>query len=493
MPTAIDQTNDALIVLFDYQENGILKEKLKSIIFGNHFVYYKMNRYDDRDGNTFCDDITSKFNREVMFPRSGRIIFCYDINMSNLSEEWIMRYRERMYSFYRNFAAAHAGVHYHITLLRSRANENINREKIIDAWNLFYSDINAFHAKHLEFLLYRNIAETFDMQEEGIAHFLQLMATKDYSRIFDLARYNGKVNLIGYKKFSSKNMQVLLRKQQELNDWLTKVNDSGLNQFWASVNQNLLEAIIAPYLKQVGVIREQRKMYPVPISAYRRESFFGSYVRKSYKSDEILNQNIRNYLEHYIQTLNPIRDEWYGSVDQSLTYTDFHSIKVEWWEQNGDARLQAGLQTYSLEGEEYNIFHDMIKSWIINYVKEKESNIEQEQQVKKEELGRIISEIQSSYVNLDACLKNIAADTSFQFPYVIGAPTLEQTLGIISTVVNASWLSKGYHIADLDEDDIYAIVDSSEVQCIKLSSCTGDLTLKMNDDDRKSELLRLIS
>lgn len=506
MPATISQAYDALLVIFDSHEEQTLKQKLKKIFNENQMIYY----FDDRrSGVELSLDIQDKIkNGEIILPESQRIVFCYDIDLVSLDESWMEDYKNRMRDFYNNFTATDASQHYYVTLLRHEAQqmEDEEKEKVVKILNCFYSDLNTFVSNHVEFLMYHNMLENLEKQELGIAQYLYLLTLDEYRRIYEHSKYKGKICLVSYDYYESRNVTRLNEQIKKTEKWLNKQGDSELNNFWNLTGNELISDIVSKYVNGIDMITQKTGMYPVSVKDYRKEGGFcglgGTYKRNSNAGRAELKQATCEYRKNYLKQIEQsnIKQEWHNKLDEQFAYADYLVLKREWKDCNaGMDRLRGYIDRFATQIEEQSTqqdFQDLFAMWISDYVEKRLSEIDSERQKKKEQLNKLKQKAKMNFANLEDCLGHIEEKTKFKYPAVIGRPEEIEKILIISNLVNSTWDEHKHFVRNINIDDIYELngVGSLDIQCLKFGSCTIDLlAADVTPEIRLQKLRSLIS
>lgn len=476
-PVRLNTNYDALVIVLDEtgeEKPSFFERELFKVFERQKILYYKTSKIDAEE---LYQNITKKIqDGEILFPQSQRIIFCNYLALNDLSEEWMENYRRRMDGF-RSLATVRDGLqHYHVTFLRYQTVNPMGEKKkeIYPVLNRFWDPRNQMAMRHAEFLLYAGGFDTLDAQEKGVVRFLHILSEKDYLRMYDPTQYARGLFILSYKDYYEERALNCQKEIGAIEDWIKNKKDPDLTNFLAEIKKKA-EMIMDNYRQEVLALKKWAGLYPVSILEYASQGFgpFKTYTRRSGIHPELQKEKDRSR-DHYFRRLKDSseKEEWFGQISNMMNYQDFQELEKAWDSNGLFPKVKQIVESCSakLEETDIDLFMEIFKEWLDEFVKRKKESLKWEKQRKEDEKIRWEYErnLASQYPTLANCFANIKSGTTFQVPPAI-APAAMGEIVAVNSDIGREWMEKSYHIEGVEDANVVISDDifPSEIQYLK--------------------------
>lgn len=173
----------------------------------------------------FMDIVKRTRSHEAMLPASKRMVLCNYVDASQLSEEWLRRYRERMETFMTMAPVKDGFQQYHVTFIRYQAFHKIGekQEEVSAVLQKLWDTEERLPMEHTEFLFYEGGLDNLDSHEKGAVRLLQLLSMKDYWRVYDRNGFGKALYLLAYEDYYAARAQICKNEIEAITKWMENV------------------------------------------------------------------------------------------------------------------------------------------------------------------------------------------------------------------------------------------------------------------------------
>lgn len=472
-----DEAYDALLVVMDDRSQGrteYFHKKLQENFDKRKYIYYQSSNYNAEE---LWGDIEQKLDRkEIILPVSQRVIFCNYIDLADVNEKWLQRFRERMRVFKLHGMVDDMSQHYHLNFFRYQVSNIFDKKKQREVFEVLSHlwDMEYQYMCHSEFLVYAgglrpNLAE----QEKGMVRLLGMLSIHDYSRVIDIGQFEKSLCVFGETEYYERHAQKCEEGLQKLNSWLQQANDTNINDF-ASNLDNIVSRWIKKLEERLQIFQKEAGLYPMNVSDYREERRLGfpRLIRRKYIRPEAIPQRLRDEKKKEIIAVCDLiknsseKGQWKKNLVLQLHYPDLLQLSQEWEDGTMKRTLKNSIDKYKadlksgeeeLSTEECEVFQKAIYSWIEefaqeNLMPEKIGEMKEDKEGKKLQLEDEFRRA-SIFPNLMTCFSRVKESTEFRVPSVILPQEIGQ-IAIINSKIGKDWEIKGYDITGVRDDQI---------------------------------------
>ncbi len=507
MPVALNASSDALLIVLDERKNGRLSfftEELKRVFEKKKYVYYQNSGLDARA--LYCDINQMIEEQKVVFPSSQRIIFCHYVDLKDVDDDWVTRYRERAAYFKNMSGITDADKHYHFIFLRYQVAYPLGE----DRQEQIFRNLNELCRTEKQatlqslFLLYAaGFGQNLDSQEKGMVRLMRLMTSRDYSNVFETHNYKNGLFILNESEYYENAAQICANKLEEVLDWLTVKKDEDLNNFFLNMGDKIAEQM-RKYQKEARQFKQMAGMYPISIQEYTKSGWgpLAHFVRPAGVHPQLRKEE-QAWRTDFMESLKscPERQSWESRALTGLNYQDLQELYEETTAGRAGQRIQQIVKTNAealgLDYENQNCFVEAFQLWLKEFMK-KEDITEQGLRERKEKAtdNQTYWESQrdrrANYSNLKECLENIDSDTVYQVPDII-PPEDRGKIAFVSHEVADDWAMKGYQVSGVFQDQVIVLgdIEPNEIVFLKLGIY---LPLDArNPENSVRELMKVIS
>lgn len=479
MPNTLNNSYDALVIAFEnsgQSQSSMFERELKHMFERQRFLYLKN---ESMSGEQLFQCIFEKLNtRELFRPTSQRIILCTYMDLAEVDNEWLQRYWEFMKEFRDKVGATSRTQHQYHTFFRYRSGSElkVSMEELVEILNSMWVVENPMPMQHTEYLLYAGGFNNFDNQEKGMVRLLKNLSVGGWRELYDPSRCNKALNILTFDEYCEKKALIIQNKLEEIHDWLHKVGDPQLDNFYMNI-QECAQHMIEAYSRDMKGFDRWVGLYPVSVREFTAHGIgpFKKYRRVQRKNAE-LDQQRQEYQMSCMEAFKygEERKKLIDAFEKQLHYSDYKKIREENEQNRVESRVKGivdncGTQLYS--EEEKRQFAEMLFGWIWEYLEEKLSVLEKIREEKEEEKSRYEYEqsFSTKYMNLQSCFEKVIQETGYQVPPAVTvAPLISNTY--ISTEVANDWPLKGYHINGVEDRNVIIddTIEPMDIQHLKI-------------------------
>lgn len=478
MPSTLNNSYDALVIAFEQSKQSqttVFERELKQRFEKQRILYMKN---ETMSGEQLFQSVFDKMNAgEIYLPVSQRIVLCIYMDLAEIDGAYLEKYRTFMQEFRDKAGALSRTQHHYLTFFRYRSGSKlkVSMEELVEILNSMWVVENPMPMEHTEYLVYAGGFNNFDNQEKGMVRLLKNLSVGEWQGLYDTSKCKEALHILAFDEYCEKKALILQQQLNEIHDWLYKVGDPQLDNFYINI-QTCAQAMIETYSKEIKGFDRLTGLYPVSVREFTPHGI-GPF--KKYTKQQGGNRELERQREEYRNTAikafenGPEQKKMFASFEEQLCYSDYKKIR-EVNEENGIEKRVNGIVENCgsrLSAEEKEQFSSMICSWIQAYLKQKLSDLETIRKEKEEEKSRCEYEqsLSTKYLNLLSCFDRIAKETKYQILPAIPPATLITNTYISMEVANA-WTMKGYHIAEVADNA--AMIDDTiapmEIQHLRI-------------------------
>ncbi|MCI5994989.1 MAG: hypothetical protein MRZ45_03420 [Blautia sp.] len=472
MPVTLNGMYDALLVVLDERnvdQDSFFKKELERTFDKRKYVYYQ-------DRSMSADQLWNELDRKIgedaiIFPVSQRIVFCTYMDICDLDETWLARFRERMKIFKTRGMTQTGFQHYHMTFFRYEARHPLGTEKVARVTEILNELWNpsAQYMHHSEFLMYAGgLGATLNTQEKGMIRCLELLGTKDYAKAINIENLTDALFVLEETEYYERHAQNCQDKIRELEQWLNREMDPNLDDFIQRINIKVSDWMNR-YQEEMRQFQKGTGLYPVSVSEYTAKGFgpFRKYERPAGLHPQLKNEKERCQKEFLKRiAVSDEKEEWKQRVRQEMALKDLQNLSLAAREGRLGSMLQNAVSqseaAQRLQKEEQDSIAEAFEKWVDEFIRE-EATEEKLQSLKNEynaDLLRYQNEFSKASVfpNLDTCFRQIRSATRFQVPAIVTTTDVEQ-VAIINGQVGEDWKIRGYAMEGIQDNDIIVLND----------------------------------
>lgn len=507
MPVALNASSDALLIVLDERKNGRLSfftEELKRVFEKKKYVYYQNSELDARA--LYCDVNQMIEEQKVVFPSSQRILFCHYLDLNDVDDDWVTRYRERAAYFKNMSGVTDADKHYHFIFLRYQVIYPLGedrQEKIFRNLNELWRPGEQATLQSLFLLHAAGFGQNLDSQEKGMVRLMRLLTSRDYRHVFEPHDYRNGLFILNENEYYENAAQICANKLEDVREWLTVKKDDDLNNFFLNMGDKIAEQM-RKYQKEARQFKQMAGMYPISIQEYTRSGWgpWAHFVRPAGVHPQLKKEEQAwrtDFMESLVSC--PERQSWESRVLTALNYQDLEELYEETKAGRSDQRIQQIVKTNAeglgLDYEIQKYFVEAFQLWLKEFM-EKENITDQGLRERKEKAAdeqtywESQRDRRANYPNLQACFENIDNDTVYQIPVKI-PPEDRGKIAFVNHEVADAWEMQGYQVSGMFQDQVVVLgdIEPNEIVFLKLGIY---LPLDArNPENSVRELMKVIS
>lgn len=497
-PINLDTAYDALIVVLDEreelssEEDSFFRRELSMILEAKKFIYYKNNPMNAEE--LFMDIVKRTRSHEAMLPASKRMVLCNYVDASQLSEEWLRRYRERMETFMTMAPVKDGFQQYHVTFIRYQAFHKIGekQEEVSAVLQKLWDTEERLPMEHTEFLFYEGGLDNLDSHEKGAVRLLQLLSMKDYWRVYDRNGFGKALYLLAYEDYYAARAQICKNEIEAITKWMETSKDPELVNFELEA-KNVLTSGLYRYEEEMRKFRQHRGLYPVSIQEYTAHGFgpFKTFTRNTGKHPELEKEKVK-YQKSFLDGLESSdeKEQFLGKLQENMNYPDFRAYISEMESGGLQSRIRRVLESgfEKADREEKEMFEQLLNRWMEEFLNEKGKELETEK--RRRENIRTQKEFESLQANhfdtLALCFETIRKELSYQAPAQI-VPVTVAEIALVNSEVGSNWMEQNYHIEGIEDEKaaILPAIAPSEIQYLKFGKY-----IELDDGENTKQKLR---
>lgn len=478
MPNTLNNRYDALVIVFENsadQESTFLERELKHVFESQRILYFKNT---SMTGEELFQEIWNKMNsRAIFLPPSQRMIICNYMDLDCVNESWLQEFRSFMQGF-RNIAGATSRTqHNYLTFFKYRAGKKLTvpMEELVESLNNMWKPESPMPMQHTEYLLYAGGFNNFDSQEKGIVRLLKTLSVRGWDEVYDIAKCKNALHILAFDEYYEKKALICQEELAKINDWLHKVGDPKLDNFYIEI-QECAKNLVASYLEKMRKFERWLGLYPVSVREYTPHGIgpFKRYTRNQTRSSEVERQRAEYQaicMAEYRDS--EVREKMYDFFEEHFFYSDYKNIEAADTDQNIDKRIHSVVESCGdrLNSEEKKGFEELLLGWVREYINGKLKSLENVKREKEDERTRYMYEqnLTTKYQNLQTCFRGIVDGTAYQVLPSLPPATL-MTLTYINDEVANNWALKGYHVNGVEDKNV--LIDEEinplEIQHLKI-------------------------
>lgn len=465
MPIPLSTAYDALVIVLDERENrdiSFFKEEMRHMFEKRKVIYYEKCEMGAKE---LYQDVSQKIERgEVIFPASQRIVFCNYLDLNDLDEEWLKKYRERM-KYFKNMVMASPTQHYHFTFFRYRTSRPLGekKEEIFRVLNQFWETEHQ-HTRHTEFLVCTTgLGSTLKSQEKGIVRLLRILSGSDYGKVFRVDDFRYGLYVLNENEYYENAARICAEELGVVQRWLQIKRDVGLNRFFNGIMENVLVQM-AKYQKEMKQFEDMAGMYPVSISEYvshgwgpRRRYLRPSGVHPVLQKEKEARQ--RSFMES-LKTCQE-KEEWKQNALEGMNYPDLDELLqartagTVWLRIH--QMIESAAENKNLNIEDKERFEESFRVWVEELFDAEitEPVLRKRREEAQDKAAALTNEqdVAAKYGSLRECFASIGQDTRYQAPDTIPASDVGK-FAVINGSLGDAWAVNGYSVEGLSDEQI---------------------------------------
>lgn len=478
MPKTLNNSYDALVIVFensDQKESTFLERELNHVFESQRILYFKNQ---SMTGNGLFQEIWNRIDsRTVFLPPSQRMIICNYIDLDSVNEKWLQNFRQFMQDFRNATGATSWTQHQYLTFLKYRAGKilTIPMENLVETLNAMWKTSSPMPMQHTEYLLYAGGFNNFDSQEKGIIRLLKTLSSQSWDEVYDLAKCKNALHILAFDEYYEKKALICQQELEKIQDWLYKVGDPKLDNFYIELQQSVRD-LVTSYQEKMRKFERWLGLYPVSICEFTAHGFgpFKKYIRKQMRSSELEKQRAE-YQELCMAEYQDceIVKKLYVFFETHFFYSDYKNIQAADESGGIDKRIHNIIESCGekLSEEEKKGFEELLLKVVREYINDKLENLEEIKREKEDERIRYMYEqnLTTKYQNLPACFDGIFNGTVYQVLPSLPPATL-MTFTYINTDVANDWVFRKHHVNGVDDENV--LIDEEinplEIQHLKI-------------------------
>lgn len=279
-----DHTYGALTLFYDSisageKESSDMRDNLNDIFPAGQLLYKKA--VDLPNAETIIEDIREENdNLAVDLPESGRFVFSWYLDLSQLTEEWLTAFFENARRFGELQPPNSPTDQHNVLCFRYRIH-TISREEQERIYPLLTRIAQDTSISKEIFLLHATALQKFDRQERGIAQYLFLISRLNNGEIFStIAGNQSQLRVITYSDFYEDRVKRCDEEISRIDTYLNTPADPKLEGLIGDA-RDLVHEASNKYQNVLRSFRMRESLFPVNVEDFVLE---GSLFSKSYHS-----------------------------------------------------------------------------------------------------------------------------------------------------------------------------------------------------------------
>lgn len=476
MPTRIDSfyldedAFDALTIFIDERKEPSeeVKKKAAQLFRQQEYLFVERPGFSGEGFVKFLRDELDSMN--VMLPRSNRLLTCFFLELTRLSDNWIDSFFEIARAL-RRFQPTYEIFSQHFVICLSYNTGDIEAAEWGDYFRLLQrlgrEEIARF-SKHIYLLRGEGFNNPIEYQERGMVQLLHILSRRDYRRVDEpMDIYKNFLKMISFSEFYADQANECERQINSIADWLDIIHDPNLSLLIRELVE-LSEAPIQDLRREARTFSQRQGLFPVNV-----QDLHGNWIRGYEKN---LSNAQKEKLEQYriaftSQKGNTLANQCdfskiigdlnvkYGYQDWNLLYT---AIRDNSLEERIFRKIdeKIGPDTFGIiSGFIYSYVSNFVRcvsETMTNHLKQREDKEHAQRKARRERIraGR--------YNSLDDCFDRIIND-SLPGPLSGEYPAHSDQIVLISDRCYENRGDRDYNITYADCAFVYPPIDPAEI------------------------------
>ncbi|MDO4322287.1 MAG: hypothetical protein Q4C61_07140 [Lachnospiraceae bacterium] len=492
MPTLLnnlDTQPDALVVFIDNQirrQENTASEWMEKLFDSQQYLYLREN---DMTGEELFKRIREEiYECNVILPDSQRMVFCYYLELRDLTQEWVDCFFERARELQRLLSIDNMFTHHHMICL---SYENVNplaeeKSRIIGLLQQLAQSGPSI--SHVIYMLHVTGFETLDSQEHGMVQLLHLVSRRDYFRVAKPMGNKTYLKMLCYADYYEDRAAACQQRIKELSGWLTQENDPELSRLLGTVKLSL-NAPVQELRKAISAFRRRIPLYPISVTDFQGNPITGYRSRIS-DNNPIIQQRKEEYISDIKKALAERADlsNARNILEEEFHYPDFCHLESLMEQGLLEQNVLGGIDNRDNNPDIDSLARAVcgrvrcMAGSLIAVLEEKKEAVEKERRSNQREL-----KLAGKYRDLSNCFSRIEGDTGFS-PIAGYFPENVERVVLISGKCFNDWLHQQYEIAGVTQAYRYPEIEPYEIVVLK----EGDL-LNLAEEDAKEKLERILN
>jgi hypothetical protein len=472
-----DTNQDALTIFFDLQsEQNMIDIWMKELFEEGQSLYLN----EEMDGNSLFAHLRDLIREgELLFPNSGRMLFCYYLPLENLTEEWINDFFERAESLQKAVEVNNSFDQHHMICLSRATYENISDERREELAKLI---IRLAKEKplvsHQVYLLRISGFQEYTSQEHAMVQLLHMLSRRDYHKLRQQVKAGTTIKMFDYVDYYEDRAANCVEKIKKIDEWENQAVDPKMAKTIVMIRDTNNPSIEA--LQNASrEFRKKSRVYPVSLSDFKG-NFISGYTSSVTANHPILLKRCGEYTER--KRLELIEATSFDSVEKFIRkefhFPDYEELKSSL----EDGSLKKAVTEGADKGDtasEIKTLSEALYEKLAGKLVKQTTDLQSLKKEKQKEKKRYMKELQTAgqYKNLEDCFARVNEDMK---PKTIHGEFLElrMTLALIGGKALDGWNTNGYEIQGVREAYRYPAIKPNEIVLINES----DL-LNLGDSD----------
>lgn len=425
MPTKamhFDSSQGALTVFYDLvgdkaKEPSSIVTYMEKVFPSQEYIYKKASDVPEYD-EVIGDILTKRDNMDIILPASNRMIFCYYIDLADLTKEMVDRYYEMAAELRLKQPPNNLTDQHHMVCFRFKVaemEESIINEKAELLIDLANRDLSV--SKEV-FMLRTTALERFENQENGLVEGLFIQSRADNMQ-YNNARTVGDtmLRMVVYEDYYENRNTSCTEGIRKIDEWFQNPSDPDLGKLKDAIKEEVLRA-----LSELRVITRNfgrlSTLYPVNVDDFEPVKtlfFVTGYVSKIGRNHPLLVERRSRMIEDKQEALkNGVDTKKIMAVVNSYHYPDLKRLADENTDFTKSLVSDALLDQRQKQPEEEQLAAEIITSImetirgdkLVRKLEDPEDGIK----AKKTRAKKLLQKEKLSagiYRNLDECLARI--------------------------------------------------------------------------------------
>ncbi len=487
--TNFDAQQGALTIFYDQTEaENSLQVYMKRVFPLQQYVYKKTQQLPD--GKGLIQNIQQVLESyEVILPPQNRFVFCYYIDLKDLTDEWVDAYFERAETLKKAQPVTSMMDQHHVVCLRYKVNSIESEEEkqaVIRRIIRLYTENDSI-SKQI-FYLRTTAFQSFDAQENGLINALFLLSRADRGIVASqLGNYHDRLRMLEYADFYEGRTANCDREIDAIMDWLQNPNDAELSRAAELGNQILASAVRSFYDRSRNFNR-LLTLYPASEDDFEGNKLMGFHLVQ--KNDQVIEECKRRFMQGKKDEVlqNVSFEELEQLIQDEYHYEDRRKLSELVASGQMKTKLKAGFgDNQKALPPETGELEDAVREKILDVMKRNTEHVEEERAARELELKQLRKERQSSsYQTLEQCFLQIDTDTR-QKPINGQFGDLSYSFAFVNNTCMHRLTMQNEEIKGIPSVHIYSGIDPNEVVLLK-----EYLMVKLTAEDAEERLAQII-
>ena len=422
MPTRalhFNSSQGALTVFYDLigekeREPSSIVTYMEKVFPSQEYIYREVNDVPEYD-EVIDDILTRRDNMDIILPASNRMIFCYYIDLADLTKDFIDRYYKMALELRSKQPPNNLTDQHHMVCFRFKV---AGMEKIVirEKADLLIDLVNRDLSVSKEVFMLRTTAlQRFENQENGLVESLFIQSRQNNTQYIN-ARNNA-LRMVVYEDYYENRNARCNEGIQKIDEWFNNPSDPNLDRLKDAVKEEVLKA-----LSELRVITRSfgrfSTLYPVHVDDFEPVKtlfFVTGYTSKIGRNHPILVERRNRMIEDKQEALRKgVNMTKIMEVVKDYHYPDLKKLSEEDTDLISSLVSDVLLDQRQKQPEEEKLAGEIITS-IMEKIRDdklvrKLDDPEDGIAIKKTRAKKLLQKERLSagiYRNLDECLENI--------------------------------------------------------------------------------------